>query len=115
MEGSYAADAKISLSWRSHCAHEAIPLTLAPDGPSYARRRYRFTATVAVAPEQPYLDLLARVMTEGEERRDRTGVGTRSLFGQRMVFDISQALPVITTKKVLVSKVIGTGASFSLE
>ncbi|HYZ48894.1 MAG TPA: thymidylate synthase, partial [Sphingomonas sp.] len=40
-------------------------------------------------PEQQYLDAMRRVWTEGSERIDRTGVGTRSLFGVTMRFDLS--------------------------
>ena len=51
--------------------------------------------------EQPYLDLLARVWNQGDERIDRTGVGTRSLFGAQMRFDLSGgAVPLLTTKRV---------------
>lgn len=51
--------------------------------------------------EQQYLDLLARVWTTGDERRDRTGVGTRSLFGETMRFDLSDdRIPLLTTKRV---------------
>lgn len=47
-----------------------------------------------------YLDLLRKVLNEGEERIDRTGVGTTSLFGTQMRIDISQNFPLLTTKKV---------------
>ena len=51
--------------------------------------------------EQQYLDLLARVWEHGDERRDRTGVGTRSLFGAQMRFDLSDnRVPLLTTKRV---------------
>ena len=51
--------------------------------------------------EHQYLDLLRRVWTEGDERRDRTGVGTRSLFGPTMRFDLSDdRVPLLTTKRV---------------
>ena len=51
--------------------------------------------------EQQYLDLMRRVWDTGSERRDRTGVGTRSLFGETMRFDLSGgAMPLITTKRV---------------
>ncbi|MHA6723374.1 thymidylate synthase [Sphingomonas sp. RS2018] len=51
--------------------------------------------------EYQYLDLLARVWTEGDERHDRTGVGTRSLFGPTMRFDLSDGqVPLLTTKRV---------------
>jgi thymidylate synthase len=52
-------------------------------------------------PECQYLDLIRRVWTEGEERVDRTGVGTRSLFGATVRYDLSNdAVPLLTTKRV---------------
>ena len=52
-------------------------------------------------PEQQYLDLLARVWNTGDERRDRTGVGTRSLFGAQFRFSLADdAVPLLTTKRV---------------
>jgi len=51
--------------------------------------------------EQQYLDLMARVWNEGDERVDRTGVGTRSLFGATMRFSLADnAIPLLTTKRV---------------
>lgn len=50
--------------------------------------------------EQQYLDLLQRILDEGTDRQDRTGVGTRSLFGAQMRFNISKQFPLFTTKKV---------------
>lgn len=51
--------------------------------------------------EQQYLDLMARIWREGDERRDRTGVGTRSVFGAMLRFDLADsAMPLITTKRV---------------
>ncbi len=51
--------------------------------------------------EDQYLALMRRVWEQGSERRDRTGVGTRSLFGETMRFDLSGgAMPLITTKRV---------------
>ena len=51
--------------------------------------------------EEQYLDLMRRIWLEGDERRDRTGVGTRSLFGTSLRFDLSAgAMPLITTKRV---------------
>ncbi|WP_404712440.1 thymidylate synthase [Sphingomonas sp. MMS24-J13] len=51
--------------------------------------------------EQPYLDLLRRVWETGNERHDRTGVGTRSLFGATMRFSLADnAVPLLTTKRI---------------
>lgn len=52
-------------------------------------------------PEYQYLDLLERVLESGDERIDRTGVGTRALFGAMMRFDLSDGTaPILTTKRV---------------
>ena len=51
--------------------------------------------------EQQYLDLMRRIWSDGDEREDRTGVGTRSIFGATLRFDLSaNAMPLITTKRV---------------
>ncbi len=58
-------------------------------------------ATRMAHPEQQYLDLLARALEHGDERIDRTGVGTRSLFGELVRFDLSGGqVPILTTKRV---------------
>jgi len=52
-------------------------------------------------PEWQYLDLLRRVWEQGDERADRTGVGTRSIFGAQLRFDLAGgAMPLLTTKRV---------------
>ncbi len=52
-------------------------------------------------PEHQYLDLLQQVLAHGDERVDRTGVGTRSLFGAMLRFDLSGGqVPILTTKRV---------------
>lgn len=51
--------------------------------------------------EWQYLDLMRRIWEQGDERVDRTGVGTRSLFGAQMRFDLSDGrMPLLTTKRV---------------
>lgn len=51
--------------------------------------------------EDQYLRLLREVWEHGDERRDRTGVGTRSLFGPTLRFDLSDdRVPLLTTKRV---------------
>jgi len=47
-----------------------------------------------------YLDLMERALAHGAETRDRTGVGTRSVFGHQMRFDLSAGFPMLTTKKL---------------
>jgi thymidylate synthase len=52
-------------------------------------------------PEHQYLDLMEAILTRGDARIDRTGVGTRALFGALLRFDLSDgAFPVLTTKRV---------------
>lgn len=51
-------------------------------------------------PEYQYLDLLKQILEFGSERIDRTGVGTKAIFGATMRFDLSQGFPVFTTKQV---------------
>ena len=52
-------------------------------------------------PERQYLDLMRRIWSEGSERIDRTGIGTRSVFGAMLRFDLAGgAMPLLTTKRV---------------
>lgn len=61
---------------------------------------YRSESKTMITWEQQYLDLVQDILRNGDDRVDRTGTGTRAVFGRHMDIDLTQGFPAVTTKKL---------------
>lgn len=61
---------------------------------------------VRIHQEQQYLNIMREILAEGSVREDRTGTGTKGVFGRSMKFDLREAFPLLTTKKVFFNSVV---------
>ena len=66
----------------------------------YRYIEYERFESVTQEHDATYLNLCTKVLTNGEDRSDRTGTGTIAIFGEQMKFDLSHSLPILTTKRV---------------